>query len=230
MEKKQKIKVYRTTEGTIFELTFLILAIVIWVFVIIMIKNAPDVIATHFDANGRPNGYGSPWGLMFPSIIMTVTGACLLAAAYFPHTINIPVEVKTPRQYELLIRMVRIAAIIMLLMTLAIPASLLIFRNPTPWPILGTAGLLLLEMIVFCVLIHKAGQPTYAKPQEKEKKKISKKIHSIAVAAQVILLLAALILPWGSNDSSHKELIRLVVCVGIGLLIFGILILIKRRK
>ena len=30
-------------------------------------------------------------------------------------------------------------------------ATLLTFNNPTPWPILGTAGLLLLEMIVFCV-------------------------------------------------------------------------------
>ena len=164
---------------------------------------------------------------------MTVIGACLLAAAYFPHTINVPVEVKTPRQYELLIRMTRIAAIIMLLMTLAIPASLLVFHDPTPWPILGTAGLLLLEMTVYCVLIHRAaGLPTYAKSQETEekKKKKSKRLHSIAIAAQAILVLAAIIFPWGSSELSQKELIRLVVCVGAGLLIFGILILIKRRK
>lgn len=155
-KEKLKVKVHRTTEGTIFEVAFLVLAVIVWAIIIWQVSKAPNVIATHFDMNGHPNGYGSPWGLMFPSIIMTVTGACLLAAAYFPHTINIPVEVKTPRQYELLIRMVRIAAIIMLLMTLAIPASLLVFHNPTPWPILGTAALLLLEMIVFCVLIHKA--------------------------------------------------------------------------
>ena len=48
-EKKQKIKVHRTTEGTIFELAFLVLAVIIWVLVILMMKNAPDVIATHFD-------------------------------------------------------------------------------------------------------------------------------------------------------------------------------------
>lgn len=156
MEKKQKIKVNRTKEGTIFELAFLVLAVVVWVVVIMMLKNAPSVIATHFDAHGNPNGYGSPWGLLVPCIITTVAGAGLLLGAYFPHALNMPVEVKTPRQYELLIRMTRIAAIIMLLLTLAIPATLLMFENPSPWPVLGMVGLLLLDIIVFCVLIHKA--------------------------------------------------------------------------
>ena len=153
---KQKIKVHRSTEGTIFELAFLVLAIVVWVLVIMILKSAPDVIATHFDGNGNPNGYGSPWGLLFPCIITTVVGAGLLLGAYFPDSLNMPVEVKTPRQYELLIRMTRIAAIIMLLLTLAIPATLLVFGNPSPWPVLGTVGLLLIEIIVFCVLIYKA--------------------------------------------------------------------------
>lgn len=156
MEKKQKIKVNRTKEGTFFELAFLVLAVVVWVLVILMMKNAPSVIATHFDAHGNPNGYGSPWGLLVPCIITTVVGAGLLLGAYFPHSLNMPVEVKTPRQYELLIRMTRIAAIIMLLLTLAIPATLLVFENPSPWPVLGMVGLLLLDIIVFCVLIHKA--------------------------------------------------------------------------
>lgn len=155
---KQKIKVYRTTEGTIFELAFLVLAIVVWVLVILMLSNAPDVIATHFDGNGHPNGYGSPWGLLFPCIITTVVGACLLAGAYFPHTLNIPVEVKTPRQYELLIRMTRIAALLFLLLTLSIPATILFFDKPSAWPTVGSVGLLLLEIIVFCVLIYRAGR------------------------------------------------------------------------
>ena len=156
MEKKQKIKVNRTKEGTFFELAFLVLAVVVWVLVILMMMNAPSVIATHFDAHGNPNGYGSPWGLLVPCIITTVVGAGLLFGAYFPHSLNMPVVVKTPRQYELLIRMTRIAAIIMLLLTLAIPATLLVFENPSPWPVLGMVGLLLLDIIVFCVLIHKA--------------------------------------------------------------------------
>ena len=157
---KTKIKVYRTTEGTLFELAFLVLAIVVWVLVILMLNNAPDVVATHFDASGRPNGYGSPWGLLFPCIITTVVGAGMLLGAYFPNTINVPVEVTTPRQYELLIRMTRIGALLFLLLTLAIPATALWLSPPSPWLIVGSVGLLFVDIIVFCVLIHRA-KPQY---------------------------------------------------------------------
>ena len=156
-KKKQKIKVYRTTEGTIFELVFIVLAIVVWALVITMLNNAPDVIATHFDGNGRPNGYGSPWGLLVPCIITTLVGGGMLLGAYFPNTINVPVEVTTPRQYELLIRMTRIGALVFLLLTLSIPATLLLFDSPSPWLVVGSVGLLFLDIIVFCVLIHRAG-------------------------------------------------------------------------
>lgn len=155
-KEKVKIKVHRTTEGTISEVAFLILAIIVWAIIIWQVSKAPNVIATHFDLNGHPNGYGSPWGLLFPCIITTVVGACMLAGAYFPHTINVPVEVKTPRQYELLIRMTRITALIMLLLTLAIPMTLLVFSTPQSWPVLGTIALMIAVIIYYCVQIHKA--------------------------------------------------------------------------
>ena len=138
-KEKQKIQVHRTTEGTIFEMAFAVLAVVVWAFVIWMICRAPDVIATHFDAHGRPNGYGSPWGLLVPSIIMTVAGIGLLVCAYYPHLINMPVEIKTTRQFEL-----------------AIPMTLLAFATPQPWPVLGTLALMLVVIIYYCVRIHRA--------------------------------------------------------------------------
>jgi uncharacterized membrane protein len=156
MEKKQKIKVNRTKEGSLFEITFLILAVIVWALIILMLSKAPDVIATHFDGHGRPNGYGSPWGLLVPCIITTVVGAGLLVAAYYPHLINMPVEMKNLRQYELAIRSTRIAALLLLLVTLAIPATLLTSISPSPWFVIGTVGLLLIDIIVFSVLIHRA--------------------------------------------------------------------------
>ena len=156
MEKKQKIKVNRTKEGSLFEITFLILAVIVWALIILMLSKAPDVIATHFDGHGRPNGYGSPWGLLVPCIITTVVGAGLLVAAYYPHLINMPVEMKNLRQYELAIRSTRIVALTLLLLTLAIPCTLLLFESPTPWPITGTIGLLIAVMTYYSVLIHRA--------------------------------------------------------------------------
>ena len=159
-QEKQKIKVHRTKEGTIFELAFLVLAVVVWALIIWMISRAPDVIATHFDGNGNPNGYGSPWGLLVPCLITTLIGVGLLVVAYHPHLINMPVEVKTIRQHELAIRSTRIAALTLLLLTLAIPATLLVFDNPSPWPVLGCIGLMLVVMAYYCVLIYRARQQT----------------------------------------------------------------------
>ena len=155
-KERLKIEVHRTTEGTIFEVAFAILAVTVWALIIWMLSKAPDVIATHFDGNGRPNGYGSPWGLLVPCIITTVVGAGLLVVAYRPHLINMPVEMKNLRQYELAIRSTRIMALMMLLLTLAIPATLLTSISPSPWFVIGTVGLLLIDIIVFSVLIHRA--------------------------------------------------------------------------
>ena len=155
-KEKLKVKVHRTTEGTIFEVAFLVLAVIVWAIIIWQVSKAPNVIATHFDMNGHPNGYGSPWGLLVPSIIMTVAGIGLLVCAYYPHLINMPVEIKTTRQFELAIRMTRIAALIMLLVTLAIPMTLLAFATPQPWPVLGTLALMLVVIVYYCVLIHRA--------------------------------------------------------------------------
>ena len=155
MEKK-KIKVNRTKEGTVFEIAFVMLAVVVWALIIWMIIKAPDVIATHFDGRGHPNGYGSPWGLVIPCVITTVVGVGLLVVAYHPHLINMPVEMKTPWQYELGIRSTRVAALTLLLLTLSIPCSLLLFESPSPWPVLGTVGLLLAVAVYYSVRIYKA--------------------------------------------------------------------------
>ena len=157
---KQKIKVNRTSEGTLFEIVFVVLAVIVWALIIWMLSEAPNVIVTHFDGNGNPNGYGSPWGLLVPCFITTIAGGALLVAAYHPHLINMPVEVKTIRQYELAIRSTRIAALTLLLLTLAIPATLLVFDNPSPWPVLGCIGLMLVVMTIYCVLIYRARQQT----------------------------------------------------------------------
>ncbi len=152
---RQKIKVNRTTEGTVFEVAFLVMALVVWALIILMLSKAPDVIATHFDAHGHPNGYGSPWGLLVPCLIITGVGVLLLVVAYHPHLVNMPVEVKTLRQTELAIRSTRVAALVVLLLTLSIPATLLFFESPSPWPVFGSVGLLLAVALYYSVRIYR---------------------------------------------------------------------------
>ena len=149
------VKVYRTTEGTIFEIAFVVIAIVVWGLIIWMIHQAPDIVATHFDASGKPNAYGSPAGIAIPCVIMTIVAIGLMTTAYFPRLINMPTKLTNIRQVKLAIRGVRIAAIILLIMCLAIVYTLLGMESPNATPIMAMVVLLIMETIIFSIVISK---------------------------------------------------------------------------
>ena len=88
--KKQRFKVERSTEGNIFELAFVLLAIVVWVAIVMLYHQAPDIIPTHFGPSGAPDAYGPKTRMFFPCIIVTVVAVCMMAGAYFPHSVNLP--------------------------------------------------------------------------------------------------------------------------------------------
>lgn len=162
MEKQfniKDVKVHRTLEGTIFEIVFAAITIVVWGIIIWMIHKAPDIIPTHFDGSGRPNAYGSPTGILIPCIIVTIAAISMMVIAYFPRHINMPFKISNIRQVELVIRMTRITGLLFLVLTLAIGWTSLGSLNhggPSAIPILTIVGLLFVIIIVFTILIHKA--------------------------------------------------------------------------
>ena len=149
------VKVHRTTEGTIFEIAFVVIAIVVWGLIIWMIHQAPDIVATHFDASGKPNAYGSPAGIAIPCVIITIVAIGLMTTAYFPRLINMPTKLTNIRQVKLAIRGVRIAAIILLIMCLATTYTLLGMESPNATPIMAMVVLLIIETIIFSIVISK---------------------------------------------------------------------------
>ena len=152
----KNVKVHRTTEGTIFEVVFIIVAIVVWGLIIWMVHQAPDIVPTHFDGSGKPNAYGSPAGITIPCIILTIVAIGLMVTAYYPRLINTPMKITNIRQVELSIRMTRVMGIILLLMTLAISYIMLGMSSPSVVPVLVVLGIIFLEIIIFSILIHKA--------------------------------------------------------------------------
>ena len=155
----KEVKVHRTLEGTIFEIAFAAITIVVWELIIWMVKQAPDIVPTHFDASGRPNAYGSPTGILIPCIIVTIAAISMMVIAYFPRHINMPFKITNIRQVELVIRMTRITGLLFLALTLAIGWTSLVSINhggPSAIPILTIVGLLFAIIIVFTILIHKA--------------------------------------------------------------------------
>ena len=152
----KNVKVHRTTEGTIFEIAFVIVAIIVWGLILWMIHQAPDIVPTHFDASGKPNAYGSPVGIAIPCAILTIAGVGMMVLAYHPRLINMPVKITNIRQVELTIRSTRVAAMTFLLLALAVTYTLLGMQSPSPLPILAVVAILLLEIFIFTILISKA--------------------------------------------------------------------------
>ena len=151
-----KVKVHRTTEATVLEAVFVLVAIVAWGLIIWMIHRAPDIIPTHFDGSGKPNAYGSPAGIAIPCIILTIGAIVIMVLAYFPRHINMPFKITNIRQVELALRQLRIAGIIFLFVPLAVAYMMLGMSTPSPMPMLVVIGLLLLEILIFTILIYKA--------------------------------------------------------------------------
>ena len=115
--KKQKFKVERSTEGTVFELAFVLLAIVVWVAIVMFYNQAPDIIPTHFGPSGTPDAFGSKTRMFFPCIMITVVAACMMAGSYFPHSVNLPgVYLVNERQAALSTRLMRVLGILFLLL------------------------------------------------------------------------------------------------------------------
>lgn len=152
----KEVKVHRTTEATVFEVAFAILAIIVWGIIIWMIHRAPDIVPTHFDGSGKPNAYGSPVGIIIPCVILTIGAIVCMVIAYFPRHINIPFKITNIRQVELVIRQLRVMGITFLLIPLSVVYMMLGMQSPSPAPLIAVIGLLLLEIIVFMILIYKA--------------------------------------------------------------------------
>ena len=151
----KKIKVHRTTEATVFEILFVLMALIVWGVIIWLVHRAPDIVPTHFDASGKPNAYGSPAGVTIPCVLLTIGAAVCMVCAYFPRHINMPFEIRNIRQVELAIRFLRVTGVTFLLTPLAVAYTMLGMSSPSAIPILATVGIILVETVLFSIIIYK---------------------------------------------------------------------------
>ena len=152
--KQDQIKIYRTTEGTIFEVAVVILAIIVWGLIIWFVHQAPDIIPTHFDTSGKPNAWGSPAGILIPCALISLSGIVVMILCYFPKAFNLSEKYKTPRNYALSIRMMRILGLLMQLLTLAIAWTSLRSTSHTIIPVLVIVALMTLTAIASTIAIY----------------------------------------------------------------------------
>ena len=130
-DNRPAVKVNRTLEGTIFEIVVAAILIVSWVIIIMNRNNLPA---------------------SFPfaqCIVTSLVSLGMMVAAYFPNSINMPVQINTPRQYALAIRMVRIIGVILSLMPVTAYFHSMLST-------VFCVGGLVVVIIIFSVLIYRA--------------------------------------------------------------------------
>lgn len=155
MKNLMKNRQGRTLEGTVFEVAFLVLAALVWGLIAWLYVRAPESVPTHFNALGNPDAWGHPSNMLAVCGLMTILGFLMLLGAYFPSTISMPFEIRTPRQITLGQRLLRITALLFLLLTIAIAFGAM--KPPyTLWPLFVLTGVIILVVLVFAVLMWKA--------------------------------------------------------------------------
>lgn len=130
-EERPAVKVSRTVEGTVFEIAVAIILIASWIYILVNIDKLPASFP------------------FFQCIVTSVVALCMLAVAYFPNSINMPIKVRTPRQYALTIRMVRLFGLIFSMA----PAAMVFGGIPLSAVIVST---MIIVLVVFCVLVYRA--------------------------------------------------------------------------
>jgi uncharacterized membrane protein len=89
----------------------LIVLIATWGFTIYHFNKLPDIIATHFDLNGNPDGFGSKYTIWLLPVIVSLIYILIYALTRYPHKFNYLTKItehNAHKQYKLASRSMRI--------------------------------------------------------------------------------------------------------------------------
>jgi len=112
MNKEQPVvKIKKEPIDYFLEYGALILLVAIWGFTIYHFNKLPDIIATHFDFNGNPDGFGSKYTIWLLPVILTLVYMLIYVLNRYPHKFNYLTKITEQnayKQYKLVSRMMRI--------------------------------------------------------------------------------------------------------------------------
>ena len=117
METRPKINVSLSPLDKILESIGKLLIIIIWGLTLFVLFKLPTIIPTHFNASGKPDGFGNKLTILILPIIATLLYFGLTKLNQHPHTfnyINSITEDNAEKQYTIATRMLRILKISLL--------------------------------------------------------------------------------------------------------------------
>ena len=109
---RPKIKIELTKSDKILEIVALLLLICLWIYVIYNYNSLPDIINTHFNAQGKPDGsgekqyiFGLPGVATFCYIVLTISNR-------YPNILNYTEEITEENALEVYTKGTKIARIL----------------------------------------------------------------------------------------------------------------------
>ena len=114
---RPKIKIELTKSDKILEIIALLLLICLWIYVIYNYNSLPDIINTHFNAQGKPDGIGEKQYIFGLPGVATFLYLLVTIASRYPHTFNYLEEITEENaleQYTKMTKLTRILKIILI--------------------------------------------------------------------------------------------------------------------
>ncbi len=92
-KERPEITIELSTSDKLLEVIALLTLITIWIYVIYNYASLPEIINTHFDANGKPNGSGEKYYIFGLPGVATFLYTMLTIVNKFPHKMNFTEEI-----------------------------------------------------------------------------------------------------------------------------------------
>ena len=153
---RPKIKIPLTITDKIIEVMGLLVLIGFWIFTLFHYNQLPDIIPTHFGAEGKPDGYGEKYTILFLPIIGSLLYIALTILARFPHKMNYTAtitEANAEKQYTIMTQMLRVLKVMMLLVFFVLDYKTIQIALGLP-DLFGRWFLLLLFALVFVPIFY----------------------------------------------------------------------------
>ena len=120
---KPKLKLTKTTTDLLLEGVSILAILLTFSLVTFYYNQLPDKIAHHFDASGKPDGFGSKTTLIILPIISLILTIFMLLLCKIPHLFNYPFTINNQNaeiQYRMSTKMMRSITMIMAVLFLDI--------------------------------------------------------------------------------------------------------------
>lgn len=158
MEKidRPKIKIPLILTDYALEILGALVVIGFWAYTLLHYHQLPDIIPTHFGAEGKPDGYGAKWTIISLPIVGTILYVGLTIICRFPHLFNYMTTITAAnalKQYTIVTRMLRMLKVMVLLVFFLLDYQTIRLALHQP-DLFGKWFLLLVVSMVFVPLFY----------------------------------------------------------------------------